>query len=365
MNVTGGFSKRLHIEQNHSGSAEVMLRDPLLKSAQNYTLQFEDFILGEDVSIFPYQEAPLVTIHSFEGPWSHQYMPSDYEFNGVFNTVSAFVKAFADFLFRFNRTYLTYGRTGNHTFPDYDAVDADMPVDHPDLVGLVYPSYGHTAQVTLTDDNKLSLITRPLFNDNCYFEFSPILQKALGVKQYVFWVQVAVGGGGFLRYSSEDGDALFEADGQIALEVAARATPTVEPRNLLSLNTVDCLDMRVSLDITATLPIARRVSALNGTETHEQLIARFHWNEVDTFEVKTKFENEQRIPQIIEKCVIGQDELTRGSRDTEALHLLPGDIQWVKLDLYSRYLIGGEMQVRPLDIDQGYWAATLHFTKKV
>ena len=78
MNVTGGYSKRLHIEQNHSASAEVMLRDPLLKSAQNYTLQFEDFILGEDVAIFPYQEPPLVTIHSFEGPWSHQYLPSLY-----------------------------------------------------------------------------------------------------------------------------------------------------------------------------------------------------------------------------------------------------------------------------------------------
>ena len=79
-----------------------------------------------------------------------------------------------------------------------------------------------------------------------------------------------------------DDASLFLANGNFIPEVAARVLPT-SSKIFMSGYSVQALDERLSLDVECVFPASRKISILNGAETHEYLLVRFDLSNFKSF----------------------------------------------------------------------------------
>ena len=385
MNQKGGYAKSLRCVQNHSPVVNCMLKNRFLEHSEHYTLRFEDFVLCEDTNLFPPIDAlqSLVEVVRFDGGFPNGMGDADIRFRGNFTSVSGFVTALDDFLFRFSVTVLSYGVAGalswdGVAFPRIGTVAQNEGIR--DTSGTGFPKEGRIISCFITDDGRLGFRITREFSDNFYLELHPLLRKVFGFPQYLFTYQTpgfvpntldshlptpGAAVPGFEYHELFDG---VEYHDSVEDRIGNDARPNDSDKQdtlFHSLHHVGGIDRRLSLDVTATLPIARRINVTDEKETHDCLLARFHFKELNSFDVRMFAYDAYTGHGVTERTIIGQDELTRGSFDTEALQLLPGNIQQITLQLFVRYrdednIITSQL----LPLDQGYWSCTMQFIKK-
>ena len=372
MNQKGGFAKSLRCLQNHSPVVSCMLKNRFLEHTENYTLRFEDFVLCEDTNIFePVDDlVPLIEINRL-GParFRNGIGDPDLKFRGNFKSVSGFVKALDHFLFRAGVVIMSYGLDQAFSFdhPAIGQVGANGRVDVFDGSAEAFPKQGHIASCFIAEDGRLGLKLSKEFSDNCYLRFHPLLQKAFGFPPIIYTYDSIIGG---IRSNHANWNQAYLLDDAgfhltLASQIGNDQRPLEDQGDTIiySRRHVDSIDRRVSLDMTATLPIARRVNIVQEKESHDHLLARFNFRELNKFTVHMF--PDMQTHEITETTVIGQDELTRGSFQTEALQLLPGNIQQITLQLFIRYLDEeNNITSKLLPLDQGFWSCCLQFIKK-
>ena len=340
-------------------------------------MRFEDFVLCEDTNIFEAVDNPLIEVTRLgAGAFLNGIGDPDLQFTGNFKSVSGFVKALDDFLFRAGVIIMSYGlnnalsldhldEDGNPTTAQSGPNDA---VDVFDGSASKLPKKGHIASCFIAEDGRLGLKLSKEFSDNCFLYIHPLLRKAFGFPEYLYTYDTVANGVITNHANWVQGDYVLNAAGfnpAVALRIGndQRAAGQKGDTIIFSRRHVDSIDRRVSLDMTATLPIARRVNVLQEKETHDHILARFNFRELNSFSVNMF--SETRTHQVTETTIIGQDELTRGSFQTEALQLLPGNIQQITLQLYMRYRDeDNNITSKLLPLNQGFWSCTLQFIKK-
>ena len=137
MNVKGGYTKRLLVQQNHDNRANCMLKTEFLKHADHYTMRLERMLLAEDIPIFPAQPQFLLAVREF-GEFrgaAPRLKPAEYEFTGTFSTVLGFVHGLNEWLLDFGIKYTAVGIQDARGIvpvvdPDELLDTADLPQEH-------------------------------------------------------------------------------------------------------------------------------------------------------------------------------------------------------------------------------------------
>ena len=372
MNKQGGFSKRLSVIQNHAPDSTCMLKTPFIKNSAHFVLNVDRFILDEDVPLYQTDEV-LVEIHKYTaGPFPNEYL-ADHQFRGRYLTVSAFVNALQRFFANFSLVFLKYGLLNQKSISVANVVTGTpLNLSHHDKDTLQDESKPVSCRIT--EDGRLEIRVSPGFYDNFYIKVHPLITNALGFPKYLFFYQRHVNGV-VIQYTQSTNN-LFQADGvtfentvNVRIDNIYRNAQNIATHNIAwrSDHSVQHIDRRLSLDVTATLPISNRMVATNGKETQEHLLARFWYEDIAEFDVSQKYKSDGKESEMNtkERCVVGLQSLTKGTTHSEAVFTLPGQIQLIKLGLFARYLEDDKITSNPIDIDQGMWSIGLRFDKKV
>ena len=188
----------------------------------------------------------------------------------------------------------------------------------------------------------------------------PETQIKTGLVERLFVVQI-----GGVPQTAADGVELFDPDLFIPTFNHAKVVDT--SITFYSKNTLKSFDDRLSIDIVATFPISNKFHIFNGVEQHEFILGRFPIADFQRFETELK-SNETEVSNVVtlnEDVNVGLEDLCRGNPNIESVFLLPGDIQQVNLQLYTRYFQEGIIKRRPTDMANGFWSCKLLFSKKV
>ena len=378
-NTKGGFNVTLRVTQNSSSESLCVLQKPLLKKAENWSLQVTDLFinktpplnrqLGEQFRIVPYT-----------GAFSAAYRLSDYAFfpQNCF-TIMEYVVQLQDFFRRFSFLFSKYGHP--------NLVGPGVPADFIAIADIA------TTIVQYTRENYAVLGEDGYFFDEGYSDVPPICSCSLNTKMGIDIMLT----GNFLadffidcqdHFSSrlgmpsfifavddllpEDGVSLFlpgvAPQGGYApfiFEVAARGVP--EKHTWFSDYTVRELDDRISIDLVSTFPASRKIHVLDGKEEHEFILARFELSNLKDFKNHTfsDDDNMSTKTRITETYEAGIENLTRGNADYSSNLLLPGSLQQVHLMLFTRYLEHGKIKRVKTDMEDGFWHARILFSKKI
>ena len=105
---------------------------------------------------------------------------------------------------------------------------------------------------------------------------------------------------------------------------------------------------------------------MNGKETHEFMLARFWLSDYKRLETQNKLTDNgfNEILQLTEKSILGLEDLTKGNIGCETNYLKPGNIQFIRVKLETRYLERGIVVTKPTRMDAGFWTLKLIFIKK-
>ena len=146
-------------------------------------------------------------------------------------------------------------------------------------------------------------------------------------------------------------------------EIPNIVTPTIFD----SSNALHSLDERLSVDVQITLPISNKIFSKDGGEEHEFIVARFPLNDYNKFETTLESTPEAVTDNVIvrEDVNVGLEDLTRKSPSSSAIHLLPGTIQQINVQLQTRYYSDGKVVSSPTKMEHGFWTIKLLFGKKV
>ena len=127
------------------------------------------------------------------------------------------------------------------------------------------------------------------------------------------------------------------------------------------------IDERLSLDVYCTLPHTNIISSFDGVETHDHVLARFNIRDYISTTGSNELVDSKLLSDITfdDKLQVGTVDLVRGSREIQAVTMLPGVIQAVNTSLFTRYLTDGKIVTSPVDVSEdGFWRLALLFTKK-
>ena len=378
-NTKGGFNVTLRVTQTSSNESLCVLQKPLLKKAQNWSLQVTDLFinktpplnreLGEQFRIVP-----------FVGAFSAGYRLEDYVFfpQNCY-TIMEYVVQLQDFFNKFSFLFWRYGHPNLIGTPldqqdDFIAVaDIASTIVHytktnfafNDDAGLpVNEGYKDEVKIcacSLNSKMGLDIWLSDQFLADFFIDCKEHFSTRLGFPSFIFAVD-----------DIYPPDELFQAlpvpAGEtyppFTLEVAGRGIPY--EYTWFSEYTVRELDDRVSIDLVSTFPASRKIHVLDSTEEHEFILARFDMSNLKDFGNHTFSDDDimSTKTKITETYEAGIENLTRGNADYSSNLLLSGSLQQIHLMLYTRYLEHGKIKRVKTDFEDGFWHARILFSKK-
>jgi len=403
VNQRGGYHKTITVSQNHSATAQVMLKNSFLKDTSKYILQIGQFFTSSASHINTFAEDPFhFKIRRLEPstsplngpptPMPDYYDPKDYTFRGSFFTVTEFVDQLQRFFHKFGFMQQHLGVTVNEIgdlpshlvvnkntapvnfFRDFDEEKAGGGSINVGWVARVNQS--NLVNASVDSDGHLKFILSSKFADNFFIEVSPNMQTVLGLPRCIY------------QYTDEDDDIFNDTNYEL-LVVPENAVPAQsdifrdpyiperEPNVQVpgqpfyikvSDHSIRGLDTRLSLDVGVDgIHLSNKISSQNGKETHEHLLARFWLADYKEISTENLFSDTQFLPQmrLTETTVLGLQDLTRGNQGCETNYLKPGPVQFIRVRLDTRYLENGVVSTYPTKMDAGYFTLKLVFIKKV
>ena len=382
VNHKGGFFATMRIQQNSRSEALCMLEKPFLKKAENFALQITDFFINKP-PILNRDLGGQLRIRPFGADLSDGYREDDYLFTPQnCYTVCEYAVQLQEFFNKFSFLFWKYGvanaiGTTNaqdnlfietaediaHTGVNYVQKNIVPNIINPEEAPTVDEGYIGLPKIcscSLRSDLKIQIKLEPIFCANFFIECMDNFRTRLGFPQYLFTISTLLG---------DDIVAparLYAAEGVFIEEVDDRLAPD-NAITFFSDYSIRELDDRLSLDVVCTFPASRKISVIDGKETHEYLLARFDLSNYKRFESVSYQDNERMHDgtQITETYQAGIENLTRGNPDYESNLLLPGSVHQVHLMLYTRYLERGKIERVKTDMQDGFWHTRLLFSKKV
>ena len=400
VNLKGGFNVSMRVTQNSSNEVTCMLKKPFLKKASNWSLQITDFHTNKTPQINLELKEQLRIVPLGAGVMNlpqnaPYYAETDYIFTPVnCYTVCEWVTQLQEFFRRFSYRFWHVGINGVMgmtpaqtarvktaarradtaiNISKHNFVNDPTALMQPTFIDVGFAAveadgtkrYPTICSAAVTNDLRVTIILQPVFLANFYIRVSAGTHRRLqfpGID--LFFLQA-----GAVANPVNDvitPAALFNPDGTMIAQVAARGVPTAG-KEVHTGNSIQELDERVSLDLESVFPASRKISVQQGEEVHEYILARFDLNNFKTFEATTR-QDESRMSdgvEITESFQAGLENLTRFNPDYEANYLLPGSIQQVTLRLWTRYMEAGVIRRVATDMNDGYFHARLLFAKKV
>ena len=383
-NTAGGFNVLLTMTQNDSSESMCILRKPLLKKTQNWSLQVTDFHINKTPAINLELNEQLRITPFHLGGFSAGYKTSDYIFTPTrCATVMEYVHQLQRFFARFNFLFWMYGIADVQSVSGEEEEEfitgddiAAKPVNYtksnfvPDQfndweIGDPYVNEGYSVLqknicvLSLTVDLRLELTLSKEFFSNFYVQCEPHFQTRLGFPEYIFHMI----DGNFDELTPAN--TVFTDIDQLVIEARVHLDEAIN-RTWVSQFPVRSLDDRMSLDVISTFPSSRKTSVFDSVQTEEYLLVRFDLSDYKEFQaVVTQDDDRMKTGVTInETYEASLENLTRGNPDYESNHLLSGTLQQVHLMLRTRYRTQGKIQTVKTDMSDGFWFARLLFSKK-
>ena len=112
----------------------------------------------------------------------------------------------------------------------------------------------------------------------------------------------------------------------------------------------------VSSGVVATFPLSNTISVVDGVPEHEYLLARFPLSDYKRFETDLKYTDNGISDETVisEDINVGLEDLTRGNPNITTVYLLPGNLQQVNLQLWTRYYNDGVVSRKETDMTNGF-----------
>lgn len=382
-NQKGGFNVTLRVTQNGSAESMCVLQKPILKKAENWSLQITDLFINKTPALNRQLNEQLRIVPIADGGvFSAGYRPSDYIFTPEnCYTVMEYVIQLQQFFNRFSFLFWRYGIANSlGTTPEQEAEfitgasiattavnythsnyvrNPDWEEGDEDGDEFVDEGYNNLIQIcsaSLDSDLKLRIHLKTQFLANFYIRLQDHFATRMGFPPILYLIVIDG------QEQHEPPEVFGELD---AFIIQARIPPAGQ--TVVSDKTIRELDDRVSLDLFSTFPASRKINVVNGVEQHEYLLARFDLSDYKTFESLTTHTSTEMVgsTEITETYEGGLENMTRGNPDYESNHLLSGSLQHVHLMLRTRYNEQGVMKTIPTEMNDGFWHCKMLFSKKL
>ena len=410
VNEKGGFSKKLAILQNDSSESTTVLRHAFLKKAENYSLQIQDFFLNKMPEIHEYEADADIEIFQYEA-YNGNWDGVDERFRKFTArkcySVIEYIRQLQEFFHRFSNLILTlgyrtrvgggdtkympgfpaslvtriYGADPGVTLPIYRQQNVNFTKSYAwnDFNNGVYIQRGfgevihydepteydyrggHIVSASLNTNKKIVIQFTKAFAFNFYLKLSDSFVRRTAFDQYLFkaWIPAII----------PENTQLFLPDGvTFSFDLNNRVIPPASFQ-FGSINTIDSLDERVSIDIVSVFPTSSKIESLDETESHEILLGRFPLKESISFRNTEKSDVSGSVNQseISEIFVSGMRNLTSHNPYFESNHFLNGDIRQIIIQLYTRYWNRETKKFRRVQTDcqDACWILNLLFSKKL
>ena len=390
-NQKGGFNVILTVAQNNSNESLCILQKPLLKKAQNWSLQITDLFINKTPALNRELDEQLRIVPYDDGGFSAGYLPKDYIFTPInCYTIMEYVVQLQKFFDRFSFIFWKYGigevqgttpeqdaafitgadiankpvnYTKNNFVPDQFNPDLDIINDDPVQEG--YLNFQKICKASLNTDLRLLITMEPTFLANFRIVCQEHFATRLGFPQIIYYITIDAQEDHFAGKQVVGGEAELYGDLD-AFTIQARELP---PTNYTyeSDFTVRELDDRLSLDVISTFPASQKIYVIDGKEQGEYILARFDLSDYKYFETVATHDDDSlsQAVTINETYEAGLENMTRGNPDYESNMLLSGSLQQIHLILRTRYRTRGVIETVPTDMKDGFWHARLLFSKKV
>lgn len=382
-NLKGGFLKTLTVSRTASSTSTTTLKDDFLKKTENYVCQIPRFIMNNATKLSLIEERMFeirmkdnpgvdASIVNFPDEWNR----ADFQFTAKpYRTWVELARQMERFFHRFGVIAELIGFPGYEDEERLDPGDIypytnvgvqDEVISYEELLAedIHDNAEGRHINFTLDDDGRFTLEFDRWFSQHFYVMVGPQTQIKTGFPQYMFVTRrddashaTHQDGIDELFTDAEHGDFSF-AD---ILDNAVAAK-----RKFTSTHPLENFDDRLSIDCICTFPLSAQISAFDGKEEHEWILARFAIAdyEKNTSEVIVSQGRLQNVNVMKELLKIGLQDLTNNNPDYTSIFLLPGKIRHVNVKLVTRYLSNGKIVTIPTDMRDGTWEMKLLFSKK-
>jgi len=383
-NLKGGFVKSLDISRDGSSASITILKSAFLKKTENYVCQMTKFITNITPPLNQLSEI-MFSIRpkgiegedrdglNFPADWSVEswtnFRPTPhYSLVGLAQQLQQFFHKFGFILRRIGSARLG-NVPGKLIFIKHNPVRKTFEEGDPiDEFGNAIPLYddhgwggmhdeGKTIQFRLLPDGRFAMEFTAEFSSNFYIVVGEKTQKITGFPETMFVTQFGVH-----TFTADDGlDHLY--DDLDLFENPPDVDVNITFESLYSFNS---FDHRLTLDCVATFPLSNTISVVNGKEEHEFLLSRFPLVDFKRFETDLKMSDSGISNEVLifEDVNVGLEDLSRGNPNIATVFLLPGNIQQVNLQLWTRYYNEGKIDRVKTDMSRGFWSTKLLFSKK-
>ena len=378
-NTKGGVLKTLTISRTASDKSTTTLKDDFIKKTSNYVCQIPRFIMNNATKLSLLDEVMFEILikdnYIFPAEWpidAYQFRPRPYR------TWVELARQLERFFHRFGVVAELLG------FPGYDGVlgpneqytftNVGLELDGEDIIhsynDLVAAHAndnpeGRHLKFSLDDDGRFTLEFDRWFSETFFLKLGDQTQVKTGFPEYMFVVNTATGD----HRTHQDGlDQLFDdPDAGDFCFTDNLDHDVTEKFKFTSTFSLENFDDRLSIDCVATFPISSRISAVNGVEQRDFILARFAIGdyEKNTSEVIVAQGRLQNVNVMKEVLKIGLEDLTNSNPDYTSIFLLPGKIRHVNIKLVTRYMSEGKIVEVPTEMKDGTWVLKLLFSKKV
>ena len=385
-NLKGGFVKSLTIARDGSSESITNLKNAFLKKTNNYVCQMTNFITNItpplnklDEIMFQIKakgeqhEVPGET--NFPDDWQVEWTrfrpKKHYSAMGLALQLEEFFHKFG-FLVRkpgSDRIFVPFQIKPLVPFiktnlvlqePDSDDSDADSdaPPQYLDKGWGALNGSERIIKFNILPDGRFALVFTPEFSSNFYIKVGAQTQIYTGLPEFLFVTQF-----GPDSFTAEDGVEELIEPATGLFRYPPEVTTQYKYQSLFSFNT---FDRRLSLDVVATFPLSNTISVVDGVPEHEYLLARFPLSDYKRFETDLKYTDNGISDETVisEDINVGLEDLTRGNPNITTVYLLPGNLQQVNLQLWTRYYNDGVVSRKETDMTNGFWSTKLLFSKK-
>ena len=377
VNEKGGNVLSLTVLATERSEFNCMLKEPILKKSENYTVQLTDFVLSTLPVINPNIHKPFLTMV----PYDEADMPAIYGTEHIFTpvhctSVLALYTQLRRFCERFTRMFYRYGLGDDVDVFVSEDIYEEMLEDDQRAVTPINFHKPHINEedglfVELSSDLRLRVFLGKEISQNFFLQFSDYAAHIIGLPQQIFDIERH--GGETLRATMnypiifEDGDFTVTANDILANRILL--PDHYEPSIFESEESIKNLDERMSIDLISTFPVSRKVCIFNGEHSEEYLLGRFDVSSFREFHVENKYAvgvvTEPQL-KVSEKHNSTAINMTAGFPNYESNHFIGGAIQNVHFQVLVRYIDQHKKITRvPLEMEDGYYQVRCLFTKKL
>ena len=409
-NDSGGAEHRVTLLKRGSGVLQnAMLKNPLIKKAENYHLQCDRFVTnslprisqwgGDMIAIYPrfnYNQ-PDTGFDLQDAGQNILFRKSKFAIAGqnpkqgerIIYSTAGLIDQICEFFSDFNFTAFIHGANFSQ-FAEQDPFDG-LPINQEFLI----PEHAlHDFRHDIINDidpvdvvkyvsagvdslGRLQLNLSSQFLTNFYIVLDDVFASQIGFPNKIFARNQTVQGVTYTQISTDvtidDLLVQYLPHPVFVFNLQPHVSAGV---NIKSTQSIFRIDDRLSYDLEISLPIAQTIDTMNGKESHTFLLSRFQINDYQNIHTRTKQKDGLLLTEALieDQLQGGMVDLVRGAPSSHVSQLLNGSIQALDLRIILRYKeyyfdndnVRFNIARQQVDMgDYGFYDLLLQFNKRV